>query len=340
MHVGGLGDDPKLEPHRSAAIFDEAREDDGWRTGPAMNTGRSHQNTVLLPDGGMVAVGGGYGDRKPLGQWMAGPEHRAVELYDPATGSWRLGAAQQEGRAYHSTALLLPDGRVLSAGDDINGSPNGDTAEIYEPPYLHRGPRPTITSAPEGLMWGDDFHVGTPDAVTRAVLMAPGAVTHANDMSQRHVELDVIGRAPGQGVDLRAPVGANAAPPGYYMLFVLENGIPSVARWVRLGVPTSPPGGTPPPPPGGTPPPLPPAHHDHPAVAARRHHHAVPARGHHVAGPRPRGHPRRAPASQAPRPSPADRTPQPAGGGHGQPRGDRPHHGPPRQPHRPPRRPA
>ena len=101
---------------------------------------------------------------------------------------------------------------------------------------------------------GRHFHVGTPDAVTRAVLMAPGAVTHANDMSQRHVELDVIGRTPGQGVDLRAPVGANAAPPGYYMLFVLENGIPSVARWVRLGVPTSPPGGTPPSPPGGTPP--------------------------------------------------------------------------------------
>ena len=147
-----------------------------------MNTGRSHQNTVLLPDGGMVAVGGGYGDRKPLGQWATGPEHRAVELYDPATGSWRLGAAQQEGRAYHSTALLLPDGRVLSAGDDINGSPNGDTAEIYEPPYLHRGPRPTITSAPEGLMWGDNFHVGTPDAVTRAVVMAPGR-GHAR---QRH----------------------------------------------------------------------------------------------------------------------------------------------------------
>ena len=89
--------------------------------------------------------------------------------------------------------------------------------------------------------------------------MAPGAVTHANDMSQRHVELDVIARAPGQGVDLRAPAGANSAPPGYYMLFVLDNGIPSVARWVRLGVPTSPPGGTiTPPPPGGTTTPSPP----------------------------------------------------------------------------------
>ena len=260
MHVGGGGDDPLFpDPHRSSAIFDEARQADGWKTGPSMNTGRSHQNTVLLPDGGMVAVGGGYGDRAPLGQWMTGPEHRAVELYEPATGSWRLGAAQQEGRAYHSTALLLPDGRVLSAGDDINGSPNGDTAEIYEPPYLHSGPRPTITSAPEGLMWNDGFRVGTPDAVTRAVLMAPGAVTHANDMSQRHVELEVTGRASGQGVDLRAPANANAAPPGYYMLFVLENGIPSVARWVRLGVPTSPPGGTTPPsPPGGTTPPSPP----------------------------------------------------------------------------------
>ena len=67
---------------------------------------------------------------------------RAVELYDPVTGSWRTGPSQVETRAYHSTALLLPDGRVLSTGDDRNPSSPDDTGEVYSPPYLFKGPRP------------------------------------------------------------------------------------------------------------------------------------------------------------------------------------------------------
>lgn len=91
----------------------------------------------------MVTIGGGVG----AALWTATDAQRAVELWDPATDRWRTGPAQQEFRAYHSTAVLLPDGRVLSAGDDVNtssdpvtGQPrNGnlaDTAEIYSPPYL------------------------------------------------------------------------------------------------------------------------------------------------------------------------------------------------------------
>ena len=208
-----------------------------WSPGPSMNVGRSHHNTVLLPDGSMVTVGGGFGTRPPNGQFEFDPPQTQVEIYDPKTATWRLGPAQAEGRAYHSTALLLPDGRVISAGDDLNGGVDGDTAEIYEPPYLFRkGKRPRIRRAPRKTTWKDEFGIRTSSKkVDRAVLMAPSATTHNTDMNQRHVELKVFARAEGTGIDVMAPSNPAVAPPGYYMLFLLnKRGEPSVARWVRL----------------------------------------------------------------------------------------------------------
>ena len=213
--------------------FDESSPS-SWSTGPSLQIPRTHHNTVLLPDGSMATVGGGVGNGPTNGLWDADEEQKQVELYDPATQTWRLGASQQESRAYHSTALLLPDGRVLSAGDEVNGA-SLDAAEIYEPPYLFNGPQPAITSAPDSVAWGDDFGVYSPDAISRAVLMAPGATTHGNDMNQRHVELQVTGVTAGVGVNVAAPPSSAVAPPGYYMLFLLnQQGVPSAARWVKV----------------------------------------------------------------------------------------------------------
>jgi Domain of unknown function (DUF1929) len=208
-----------------------------WGAGPSMNIGRSHHNTVLLPDGSMVTVGGGYGTRPPDSLWAFDPPQQQIEIYDPKTASWRLGPAQAEGRAYHSTAILLPDGRVVSAGDEMNGGLDRDTAEIYEPPYLFRkGSRPRIRRAPRKTTWKDKFGIKTASKnVKRAVLMAPSATTHANDMNQRHVELKVLDRVQGAGIDVKAPRNRAVAPPGFYMLFLLNRrGEPSIARWVRL----------------------------------------------------------------------------------------------------------
>jgi hypothetical protein len=169
-----------------------------------------------------------------------------VELWDPDTGAWTLGAAQAESRAYHSTAVLLPDGRVVSAGDDYSGpSFTQDTAEIYEPPYLFDGstlaPRPAIAAAPGLLTWGERYAIGvTPAsgrAVTRAVLVAPAATTHAVDYNQRYVPLR-LESSTGGSVIVDAPPNANVAPTGRYMLFVVdETGTPSIARWVQVGPP-------------------------------------------------------------------------------------------------------
>ena len=240
-----LGGSPTLgstdDAIATTEIFDESNVGLGWHAGKSMNVGRGHHNTVLLPDGSMVTVGGGYGYRAVNGNWAAGNEHKQVELWDPATGEWRLGPAQAENRAYHSTALLLPDGRVVSAGDDFHDSTNSDTAEIYEPPYLFKGPRPTITAGPNNVRYGTNVDVATPDGnVTGAALIAPGATTHANDMNQRYISLRVTQR-PG-GVTLTAPASPEIATPGYYMLFLLnDQGVPSVARFVRLGFTSDPP---------------------------------------------------------------------------------------------------
>jgi hypothetical protein len=229
-----LPDSGTSTPLPGVETFDEANPAAGWTAAPPMNRGRAHHNTVQLPDRSMVTVGGGYGILN--GNRRAGDVaiHRNVELWDPATGQWTLGPAQDELRTYHSTALLLPDGRVLSAGDDGYGGSANDTAEIYEPPYLFRGPRPSISSAPDSVNYNETFTVETSSDATQAVLMAPAAVTHANDMSQRYVPLSTTVASPGT-LTLTSPAGPELAPPTYYMLFVLnDQGVPSIAKFIRL----------------------------------------------------------------------------------------------------------
>jgi hypothetical protein len=269
----GGSDKPKadaLEPDgdalatNTATRFDERKADSGWtdlnsvRRG-ALNRPRSHANTVLLPDGTMVEVGGGWGDKKgggengAPGQYAATNFHLTTELWDPRSGRWRLGPPQREFRAYHSSAVLLPDGRVISAGDDYSGRFTGaefdrnftiDSAEVYEPPYLFDGngkaPRPKLRSAPKQVGWNKTVRLRVKRArrdrpVTRAVLMAPSATTHAVDMNQRYVPLRIVKSTRGS-LTVKTPANANIALPGYHMLFVLDrNGTPSVARWVRIG---------------------------------------------------------------------------------------------------------
>jgi hypothetical protein len=212
--------------------------------GPPMLHGRSHLNTRILPDGTLLTIGGGAGAVD--NSLYAGPVMTA-ELYNPATGTRTEANPQADARTYHSTALVLPDGRVISMGDDrqivSDNGPNGGqlrTVEYYEPPYLFRGARPTISSAPGGAPYGVPVGIGTPDAasVSKAVLLKLGATTHATDADQRSLEMPVAA-VPG-GIQFTTPSNPNAAPPGYYMLFLVNGqGVPSVARMIRLdtGIP-------------------------------------------------------------------------------------------------------
>jgi hypothetical protein len=227
---------------RTTEVIDAGAAEPAWKPGAPTVLARANANIVLLPDGSMVMIGGGRGFKSPISGYVVHDDGRLrqVELYDRATDSWRLGPAQREDRAYHSTAVLLPDGRVLSAGDDYHPTHNGsfsqsDTGEIYSPPYLFKGRRPKLRRAPRSVRYGDAFGIRTRGRARRAVLMSPAATTHANDMNQRHVELRVRRRFGRRGANVVAPPGAGVAPPGHYMLFVLNGkGVPSKARWVRV----------------------------------------------------------------------------------------------------------
>jgi hypothetical protein len=194
---------------------------------------RGHHNLTLLPDGTVLVTGGG---RTTDGTNLAEAVYEA-ELWSPVTETWTTMAPMQIPRLYHSTALLLPDGRILSAGGGRFNPIEIDqpSAEIYSPPYLFRGPRPTIAAAPTTVQYGTTFFVGTPDAtsIARVTLVRPGAVTHSVNMDQRFLNL-TFQQAAG-GLEVQAPANPTLAPPGYYMLFLVNTGgVPAVATFVSL----------------------------------------------------------------------------------------------------------
>ncbi len=119
-----------------------------------------------------------------------------------------------------------------------NGVPNEKTAQIFSPPYLFKGPRPTITSSPSMVQYGSNFQVSTPDAssITSVSLIRPAAVTHSFDESARRVSLSFT--VSNGTLNVQAPANGGDAPPGPYMLFIVNsNGVPSVASWVNLPAP-------------------------------------------------------------------------------------------------------
>jgi hypothetical protein len=230
--VGG-SDPPDGAPTATAETIDLGDGAPVWRATAAMAFPRRQFNLTLLPDGRSVATGGtssaGFSD-------LAGAVH-AAEVWTPAAGTWTTWASNMVSRVYHSTTLLLPDGRLLHAGSgDGANLPRELTAELFTPPYLFLGPRPAIASAPTTVAYGAGFQVETPDAgaVTRVTLVRLPSVTHAFDQNQRFVPL-AFSRSAG-GLTVAAPVSPNLAPPGHYMLFLLDaDGVPSVARIVRVG---------------------------------------------------------------------------------------------------------
>jgi hypothetical protein len=203
-----------------------------WRWTGSMAYARRHLNVTVLPTGEVLATGG-----------VAGTEFddvtkgvHAAELWNPATGQWALLASNAVTRGYHGTSLLLPDGRILNAGSgDGAGAPNERNAELFSPPYLFRGARPTITSAPTEIRYGQQFRLLTPDAaaITNVSFIRLGSVTHAFDENQRFQRLSFTADA--TGLTVTAPSSSNRAPPGHYMVFILNgSNVPSVGRIVRI----------------------------------------------------------------------------------------------------------
>jgi uncharacterized protein YjdB len=159
-----------------------------WTYATPMHYARYNENLVLLADGTVLAVGGGGGGGEYNNPVLSS------ELYDPKSGQWTVLASQTIQRTYHSTSVLLSDGRVLSSGSD-NGASTQRTYEIFSPPYLFSGARPVIQSAPTSVAYGASFTITTADAasVTRVALVRPTATTHADNFDQRSARLLHVG---------------------------------------------------------------------------------------------------------------------------------------------------
>lgn len=273
MILGGGGAEGEPEPNitnephdlhantpatRNAEIIDLGDADPNWRATTPMANGRVMPDSVLLPDGNVLVVGGGrYGKSGGLLAHFASvdmegePDKGALdpilvpELFDPATETWRALCRKPIGRMYHTTAMLLPDARVLVAGHDgaLNMPPYDRSRyelELFSPPYLFArdgspARRPVISRAPSSIRYGEELEATVPEHVASAALIAPSALTHQINPSQRYVGLGINEQNESGMLRLAAPPDANVAPPGWYLLFVVNDaGTPSVGSWIHV----------------------------------------------------------------------------------------------------------
>ena len=228
----------------STEIIDLSAATPTWKAGPPMSTGRIQMNAVILPNGKVLAEGGSVNNESP-----DTPGKRA-DVYDPVANTMSSGGTAAYSRLYHSTALLLPDATVMSMGSNPSSRGSYEPAiEIYTPPYLFDANdnlittnRPVMTLVtPNVLGYNASFTVNYTSAspISSAVLVRPGSSTHAFDMEQRLIGLCGASPQPpctGSGqLNLTTPPNGNIAPPGYYMLFLLNSaGVPSVAQFIQL----------------------------------------------------------------------------------------------------------
>jgi hypothetical protein len=237
----GAGTPEAETPTASAEVIDLSASSPAWRDVAPMAHARRQLNMTLLPDGTVLTTGGtsAPGFNNATGAVLA------AEVWAPATEAWTTLASMEVPRLYHSTALLLQDGRVLATGGGLPPGTGGrdvshQDAQMFSPPYLYRGPRPVITSAPSEVVYGEAFLVETlqPADIAAVRWIRLSSVTHAFNENQRSNVLPfTVTRA---GLFATAPRDSNLCPPGHYFLFIVTaDGVPSQGRVVHVTRPAA-----------------------------------------------------------------------------------------------------
>jgi hypothetical protein len=209
-----------------------------WRPAGDLPQPTRYPNLVITPDDNVIITGGSRGYRG-----AGDSDILECHLFDPRSGKLSRLAAPTVGRDYHSEALLLPDGRVVTLGSNpLNGIKGDHTPnyfeqriEVFTPPYLYRSQRPALAGGPRVVARGGTatFRTADPKRIATARLIRPSAVTHVTNVEQRSIALS-IHRGAGT-VALRVPKQEGLVPSGWYMLFVADaRGTPSVAHWIRV----------------------------------------------------------------------------------------------------------
>ena len=227
MFVGG-----NSTPTNTAELIDLNQPNPQWTYTGSLTYARWNLNATVLPTGEVLVTGGVNGPRDNPALAV-----NATELWNPTTGTWTLLAPSAPLlRGYHSTTLLLPDGRLIHSGGGAGGGTIDNlNYEIYSPPYLFKGARPSVTGVIGAVGYGQTLTAQTPDgaSITKVTLIRFGSVTHAFDEGQRLISLS-FSQTSG-GIDVTLPASPNIAPPGPYMLFLVNgNGVPSVGRIMVL----------------------------------------------------------------------------------------------------------
>jgi hypothetical protein len=230
--MGGGGSDMHNQAPAIAdtAIVDLSAAAPAYAAAAPLHTARMHLSAVLLPDRTVLVSGGAAMEETAA---MAALD---AEIYDPAAGTWTVAATARVPRLYHSIALLMPDGKVVTAGSNPQRTQEELRIEVFWPPYLFRGPRPTCTPDVAEAGYGDTITARCPDAARlgQVSLVRPGATTHSADNEQRLVDLPFRQTAQ-ETVELDLPADQSLAPPGWYMLFAVDTaGVPSQAAWLHL----------------------------------------------------------------------------------------------------------
>jgi Galactose oxidase-like, Early set domain/Fibronectin type III domain/Kelch motif/Galactose oxidase, central domain len=248
LYSGGAADlNPSTPANATTATIDLTSATPTWHQTAPMAHARMYHTLTMLADGTVLAVGG-----EPTSGQTGSTEVTGgilpSEIWNPATQTWSPAAATGTTRGYHSTAVLMPDGTVLvgGSGHANPGYAAQTTSQVYSPPYLFKGARPTIGSAPGSVSYGSGFNVtmGDSSTVSAVNLVSLGSDTHQSDMDQHFVPLTFT--QSGNTLTIQTPSNGNYAPPGHYMLFILNaNGVPAIAPIIAVTPPaTAPPAPT------------------------------------------------------------------------------------------------
>lgn len=217
-----------------------------WQTSGSM-AARGFTNLVLLPNGKVLAIGGIKSTL--ITDTASTLAMNRPQIWDPGAGTWTDTTVldrQPSMRNYHSTAVLLPDGRILSGSGEYQNDKY--LFNVFCPPYLFKNDtlatRPVVTGSPDTLQWGagGTYTILLSDTTGvrngHVALLRSGATTHAFDQNQRYVPLGFSLATGPTRLLVSAPVDQSVAPPGNYLLFVTGSkdgsDVPSIAKWVRL----------------------------------------------------------------------------------------------------------
>jgi hypothetical protein len=253
--IGG-GTQPGTDAINDVEMIDFSDRHPRYKSIKPMKHPRYYAYAVLLPDQTVLVLGGKTGTKGhmminskmnlgkdssinslTLGAIPHDP-HAVLEpeLYDLTTKEWHPMASMKVDRLYHANAILLPDGRVMASGSNPDRRMNELRIEIYRPPYLFKGKRPTISKIPKTILYGNEFEIETTDTgdIKSVALMRPSVTTHCVNTEQRYVGLEFT-RKNSNLLSSNVTFNRNVIPPGYYMLFLLsQNDVPSIGHFTCI----------------------------------------------------------------------------------------------------------